>query len=76
MLSERSQRLTNENLNAKKIVKSAIKAKSKNNCCYDHDISNKKYHHDWMKALKRMRSAENEGDEDDEVSVREDSKND
>ena len=72
MLSERSHRLTDENLNAKKIVKSAIKAKSNSNCCYDHDISDKKYQHDWNEDRK-LKAAEIEGDEDNEVSDRNDS---
>ena len=45
--------------------------KSNSNCCYDHDISNKKYHDDWNESWK---AAENKGDENDEVSVREDCK--
>ena len=72
MLSEQSHRLTDGNLNAKKIVKSAIKAKSKSNCCYDHDISNKKYQHDCNEDIK-LKAAEIEGDEDKEVSDRNDS---
>ena len=67
MLSKRSHRLTDGNLNAKKIVKSAIKAKSKSNCCYDHDISNMKYQHDCNKDRK-LKAAKIEGDEDKEVS--------
>ena len=47
ILSERSHRLTDENLNAKKIVKSAVKARTKTTCCFDHDISSQKYHDDW-----------------------------
>ena len=51
-------------------MKSAIKAKTSSTCCYDHDISDKKYHNDWNESWK---AAENEGDRDhDEVSVRED----
>merc|ERR1712112_461050 len=47
MGSERSHRLTDDNLNAKKIMKSAVKARTKTTCCFDHDISSKKYHDDW-----------------------------
>ena len=47
ILSERSHRLTDDNLNARKIVKSAVKAMTKTTCCFDHDISGKKYHDDW-----------------------------
>ena len=54
------------------IVKSAIKAKSRSNCCYDHDISYKKYQHDWYEDRK-LKAAEMEGDEDNEVSDRNDS---
>ena len=54
------------------IVKSAIKAKSNSNCCYDHDISDKKYQHDWNEDRK-LKAAEIEGDEDNEVSDRNDS---
>ena len=46
ILSERSHRLTDENLNARKIVKSAVKARTEMTCCFDHDISGKKYHDD------------------------------
>ena len=54
-------------MNAKKIVKSTIKAKSKSNCCYDHDIGDKKYQHDRNKDRK-LKAAKIKGDEDKEVS--------
>ena len=47
ILSKRSHRLTDDNLNARKIVKSAVKARTETTCCFDHDISGQKYHDDW-----------------------------
>ena len=61
ILSERSHRLTDDNLNARKIVKSAVKARTETTCCFDHDISGQKYHDDWNNsyATERQEAHEN-----------------
>jgi hypothetical protein len=49
LLGDRSHRLTNINLESKKMVKSAV-CEAPSNCCYDFDVDGPAYHSDWMKA--------------------------
>ena len=53
ILGERSHNMKDENLNARKQIKSAVKI-SKAECCYDYDLSDKAYHENWKKAYKNM----------------------
>ena len=49
LLGDRSHRLTDTNLESKKIVKSAVR-EAPTTCCFDHDISGKAYHTNWDKS--------------------------
>ena len=68
ILGDRSHSLTEPNIEAKKIVKSAVN-EAPSVCCYDYLVT-KDHHHDWMKAYQSMinknvelGSDESDGDE-------------
>ena len=77
VLRDRSHRLINDNLNSRKVVKSAIRA-SGSKCCYDYDISNPKYHENWKTAWGSFKESklhkEQSSDEEDELKNSNDSR--
>jgi hypothetical protein len=70
VIGDRSHRLTIDNLEAKKIVKSAVSV-APTKCCYDFDVEDKAYHSNWKKAYseyvkKRSKAAESDSDQENE----------
>ena len=49
LLGDRSHRLTDANLEAKKVVKSAV-CEAKSSCCYDFNVDDSAFHSDSMKV--------------------------
>ena len=77
LLCDRFHSLTVDNLEAKKIVKSAVSV-APTKCCYDFDVEGKAYHTNWQKAYSefvknRAKAAETDSyEENDENELKND----
>ena len=68
ILGERSHRLKDENLCAKKLIKSGVKV-AKSKCCFDYDVGDPVYMKNWHNASKNVTKSVIEKDEKEEHEI-------
>ena len=64
LLGDKSHSLIDVNLEAKKVVMSAVQ-EAKSSCCFDFNVDHKSFHSDWIKAYSLMRKTHKEEEDDD-----------